>query len=154
MKTLLLLIIVAVVAYAGVNFAPQDLKELVLGSTGIGAFFGETVPAYFREKLRISESPIEKRSKILDQLSQNLEVAREELSRAVPVPTNGIVPALPSNDEIRAHAKKAGEALAQSGRQLKDLSEANAEVSVFRTTALRAVDAIFPASTSTACVVK
>ncbi len=154
MKPLLLLLVVAVVAFAVVNFTPENIKSGIFGGTGIGTFFGKTIPGFLREKLSIPESPVEKRSKILNELSKSLTVAREELLRAVPVPTDGIVPALPSNDDIRAHAKKAEEALQRSDQHLKDLTEANTEVSAFRTATLRAVDSIFPAATSSVCIVK
>lgn len=155
MKTLLTFIVIGAAAYALVNYTPDGAAHRALAAAGLSDFFENKAPAYLRDKLRIPANPVEKRKKLIDQLSQSLILAERELEAVAPAsPTGTPVPLaeIPGKAEIRSRIEAARESLAKSDAALKEIEQANAGQSIFQKTAERILDKILPPpAASTAC---
>lgn len=144
MKLLFIIAIIAGGAYVTAHFAPQNLKSEIF-STSIGKWVSQTLPRYLREKLSIPENPAAKRRELLDQLASSLSDVKRDLEKVVPTGSN-----LPSASAIQSGIAKVEEKLDATQSKLDELKSTNSGESVFRKFALRTVDAIFPAATTTA----
>lgn len=155
MKTLFYLIAIGAAAYAFVNYAPDGATHRALAAVGLSDFFENKAPAYLRDKLRIPANPVEKRKKLIDQLSQSLILAERELEAVVPAsPTGTPVPLaeIPGKAEIRNRIEAVRESLARSDAALKEIEKANAGQGIFQKTAERILDKILPPpAANTAC---
>lgn len=155
MKTFFSLIAIGAAAYALVNYAPDGATHRALAAVGLSDFFENKAPSYFRDKLRIPANPVEKRKKLIDQLSQSLIIAERELEAVAPASSDGTrVPLaeIPGKAEIRSRIEAARESLAKSDAALKELERANAGQGIFHKAAERMLDKILPPpAASTAC---
>ena len=156
MKTLFYLLFVGGLIWGFIHYAPSGTTQRALTTVGLANFFENKIPTYLREKLRIPESPIEKRKKLMNQLSQNFTTVEHELEAVVPVSLTGAPVSLaeiPGKEEIRSRIEAARTSLAKSDSVLKELENLSASQSVLQQFTGRVLDKILPpTATSTACI--
>lgn len=143
MRFLLIIAVIIGGTYAAAHYAPQDLKSEII-DTSIGRWMLVTLPDYIREKLSIPENPAAKRRELLDQLTSSLSDVKRDLERVVPAGQS-----IQDASAVRSSIAKAEEKLNETQVKLEELKSTKSGESVLRKFALRAVDAIFPAATTT-----
>lgn len=145
-KFVLSLAVIAALGYAFARYLPAETREHILQATGAREFFEQTLPNYLRQKLTIPENPVEKREKLLSELSENIARAGGELGAVVPAAQGK----LPSEAEIRTHVEQTQKLLTDAKAALTELKSINADSGVIQETAERVVNALLPSASAPA----
>lgn len=158
MKFLLYLALIGAAAYGITYYVPAETRQQALGAIGLASFFQETLPTYLRAKLTIPENPVEKRQRLLGELSRAIGTIDEELEAvapsagALPTPAPGTsarpkaadAPKSPPPAEIRERVEKTRELLNQSEAVLQELEKANPQQGFIAKATERILDKILP----------
>lgn len=153
MRMLFYFIIIGAVGYAAVHYVPSETKDKVLASLGVENFFRNTLPTYLQQKLSIPENPVDRREKLLNELSQNITDIERELAIVAPPRTDGksSLSKLPSAAEIVERIERSREFLANSESILQELEKINPSAGLFQKTSERILDTVLPPSPALVC---
>ncbi len=168
MKFLLYLLLTVAGAYATAHYVPAETRARTLASIGLSGFFEETLPTYLRSKLTIPENPVEKRQRLLSELSAAIGGIETELEAVVPPPpiSSDVAEAVPgqtttktpaarsptpppapkpiTQSELRERMEKTKELLNQSETVLEELEKANPQQGFIAKATERILDKILP----------
>ena len=108
MKFLLYLALIGAAAYAVAHYVPLETRQQSLAAIGLADFFQETLPAYLRSQLTIPENPVEKRQRLLSQLSGAIGNIETELEAVAPSAATGSTPSAGSTGSLQAGSGQAG----------------------------------------------
>lgn len=149
MRLLLYVFLIAGGIWAFTRYVPPEMRHNALARVGLARFGEETVPNYLREKFTIGEDPAEKRTKILAELSTELDAMGVSVARIAPTSSDGERKPLPPEAVIREQAERIREAVKKSEAILGAAKDTNKESGVIGMTTARILDAVLPASKAT-----
>ena len=149
MRLLFYLLILGGGIWAFTRYVSSDMRHRALARVGLAEFVEETAPNYLRTKFSIRESPVEKRARLLAELSAELDAVGESVGKLAPKNADGTLSPLPSNSALRKEAEYIQNAVTKAEALLATVNDANAEEGIIRATTVRLLDVILPVSKAT-----
>lgn len=145
MRKLFFLLVIGAGVFTYYRYAPSGTAHRLLSAVGISTFIEETAPSYLRTKLSIQGHPVERRKKLLAELSENITSIERELQAAVPPVTDGAPTAKPAvSQDLPARVERARSLLAESEEKIAELEEANPQQGFLIRAAERLLGTILP----------
>ncbi|OHA09409.1 MAG: hypothetical protein A3B37_02505 [Candidatus Sungbacteria bacterium RIFCSPLOWO2_01_FULL_59_16] len=149
MRLFFYVLLIAGGVWAFTHYVSPATRHDALARVGLARFIEETAPNYLREKFSIRENPVEKRARMLAELSAELDGVRESTGILAPMNEDGTPKPLPKEADIREQAERIRAAVEKSEVILSTVQDANREDGVVRMTTARLLDAVLSAPTAT-----
>lgn len=149
MRLLFYMLLIAGGIWAFTRYVSPEMRHSALARVGLARFIEETAPNYLREKFTIKENPKDKRTKLLAELSTELDAVGASIGRIAPTTSAGAPKPLPPETVIREQAERIRKAVEKSEAILGAAREANEGEGVITMTTARLLDAVLPAPKAT-----